>query len=87
MNGDWVAELIHAWQKSICIAGVPFAKAVASGHECVVTGGPGAIEVDYMRNMYYVCCSGCRDYFRENAEPVLAEFRKRKTDDKLNRNK
>ena len=57
--------------------GMPYAKAVASGQECVVTGGPGTIEVSYDRKKYHVCCVGCREYFREHAEAVLAEFRKR----------
>jgi len=41
--------------------------------ECVVTGGLGTIEVTHNGKTYYVCCTGCRDYFNENAEKVLAE--------------
>jgi hypothetical protein len=46
---------------------------VASGRECVVTGGLGTIEVTHAGKTYYVCCTGCRDYFNENPEKVLAE--------------
>jgi hypothetical protein len=42
--------------------------------ECIVTGGLGTIEVTHAGKSYYVCCTGCRDYFNENPEKVLAEF-------------
>jgi hypothetical protein len=58
--------------------GRSFAKAVASGPECVVTGGLGTIAVEYLGRTYYVCCTGCRDLFREDPERVLAEYRERK---------
>lgn len=45
--------------------------------ECVVTGGKGTIPVSYQGQTYYVCCTGCRDYFNENPEAVLAEYRER----------
>ncbi len=41
--------------------------------ECVVTGGLGTIPVTYQGKTYYVCCSGCRDYFNENPAAVLEE--------------
>jgi hypothetical protein len=52
--------------------GSGFGKNVAQ-RECVVTGGLGTIEVTHNGKTYYVCCTGCRDYFNENAEKVLAE--------------
>jgi len=45
--------------------------------ECVLTGGEASIAVSYDGKTYYVCCSGCRDYFVEHPEKVLAEYRKR----------
>jgi len=45
--------------------------------ECVVTGGEPSIAVMYQGKTYYVCCTGCRDYFNENPEKVLAEYRER----------
>src|SRR5262249_36221362 len=44
--------------------GVPFAT-TENGPECVVSGGLGTTPVMYMGKTYYVCCSGCRDAFRE----------------------
>ena len=46
--------------------------------ECVVTGGVGTIEVTHEGKTYYVCCTGCRDYFNEHPAEVLAEYRERK---------
>ena len=57
----------------------------ASGPECVVTGGFGSIEVTYNGQKYYVCCTGCRDYFNENPEEVLAEYKARKEEEKKKR--
>jgi hypothetical protein len=46
----------------------------AAQRECIVTGGLGTIEVTHAGKTYYVCCTGCRDYFNENPEKVLAEY-------------
>jgi hypothetical protein len=51
------------------------------GRECVVTGGLGTIEVSYEGKTYYVCCTGCRDYFNDNPAEVLAEFAARKAEE------
>jgi hypothetical protein len=61
--------------------GSSFAKATASGPECVVTGGLGTIAVEHNGKTYHVCCTGCRDLFRDDPEGVLAEYRKRKADE------
>ena len=45
--------------------------------ECIVTGGLGTIAVTHQGKTYYVCCTGCRDYFNDNSEDVLAEYRAR----------
>jgi hypothetical protein len=50
--------------------------------ECVVTGGVGTIAVNYQGETYYVCCTGCRDYFNDNPAEVLAEYRERKAAEK-----
>jgi len=50
--------------------------------ECVVTGGLGTIAVTHNGQTYYVCCTGCRDYFNENPEKVLAEYIARKAEKK-----
>lgn len=53
-----------------------------SGRECVVTGGLGTIEVSHNGQTYYVCCTGCRDYFNEKPEEVLKEYAARKAAEK-----
>lgn len=50
--------------------------------ECVVTGGLGTIAVMHNGQTYYVCCTGCRDYFNEQPEKVLAEYDARKAVEK-----
>ncbi|HEX3727252.1 MAG TPA: hypothetical protein VHV08_13455 [Pirellulales bacterium] len=58
--------------------GSSFAKATTGGPECVVTGGLGKIPVQYQGQTYYVCCTGCRDLFRDDPAGVLEEYRRRK---------
>jgi len=57
--------------------GEPFAQ-VPKGNECVVSGGQGKIPVSYNGKTYYVCCSGCRDAFKEDPEKYIKEFEKKK---------
>lgn len=59
----------------------------STGPECVVTGGFGSIEVSYKGQKYFVCCTGCRDYFNDNPEEVLADFKARKEAEKLKKEK
>lgn len=49
--------------------------------ECVVTGGEGTIPVTFEGKTYYVCCTGCRDYFNDDPAKALAEYRARKAKD------
>jgi YHS domain-containing protein len=61
--------------------GISFAQ--GTGYpECIVTGGHGSIAVEYNGKTYYVCCTGCRDLFKEDPEGVLAEYRARKAKSK-----
>jgi hypothetical protein len=48
------------------------------GPECVVSGGLGTIAVSYKGKTYYVCCSGCRDAFKDEPEKYIKEFEARK---------
>jgi hypothetical protein len=57
--------------------GVPFAGGDGKP-ECVVSGGLGTLPVTYMGKTYYVCCSGCRDEFKENPEKYIKEFEAKK---------
>lgn len=52
--------------------GVAFAD-VPKGPECIVSGGLGTMRVTYKGKEYFVCCSGCRDEFRENPEKYIKE--------------
>ena len=46
--------------------------------ECVVTGGLGTMQVSYMGQTYYVCCSGCRDEFNDNPKKYVDEYNAKK---------
>ncbi len=50
---------------------------------CVVSLGVGTSTVMYMGKTYYVCCSGCRDYFLENPEKCIKEFEAKLAKEKL----
>jgi hypothetical protein len=53
-----------------------------SGPECVVTGGAGTIEVMHEGVKYYVCCTGCLEYFKDNPAEIIAEYKARKEAEK-----
>lgn len=46
--------------------------------ECVVSGGLGTMTVSYNGEVFYVCCSGCAEAFRENPKKYVDEFKARK---------
>jgi hypothetical protein len=52
--------------------------AKAKKNECVVSGGLGTIPVSFKGEMFYVCCSGCKDAFNENPEKYVKEFKAKK---------
>src|SRR5262249_32653340 len=58
--------------------GVAFAGAGNTNPECVVSGGLGTIKVSYQGETYYVCCSGCRDAFKEDPDKYIKEFKAKK---------
>jgi hypothetical protein len=64
--------------------GVPFAGGDGKP-ECVVSGGRGTIPVTYEGETYYVCCTGCRDVFKDDPEKFVKEYRERKAKDKKER--
>jgi hypothetical protein len=59
----------------------------STGPECVVTGGFGSIEVMHNGQKYYVCCTGCLEYFKESPDEVIAEYKARKAAEKAEREK
>lgn len=54
--------------------GVPFVEVGVSEKECVVSGGLGTIAVTHNGKTYYVCCTGCRDAFKETPDKFVKEF-------------
>jgi len=60
------------WQVGATKEGVPFAD-VPKGPECIVSGGLGTMKVTYQGKEYYVCCSGCREAFKEDPEKYIKE--------------
>jgi len=60
------------WQVGATKEGVAFAD-VPKGPECIVSGGLGTMKVTYKGTDYWVCCSGCRDAFKENPEKYIKE--------------
>ena len=60
------------WQVGATKEGVPFAD-VPKDPECIVSGGVGTIKVTYKGKDYWVCCTGCRDAFKEDPEKFIKE--------------
>lgn len=63
---------VRVFQVGATKEGVAFAD-VPKGQECVVSGGPAAIRVTHQGTDYYVCCSGCRDAFKDDPEKFIKE--------------
>ena len=72
----------RVYEVGVTKEGVAFAGPGDNEPECVVSGGRGTIAVSYKGQTYYVCCSGCRDAFKENPEKYLKEFAERKAKEK-----
>lgn len=77
-------QLVRLAEVGYTRQGSGFGKNV-SQRECVVTGGLGTIEVSFEGKTYYVCCTGCRDYFNDNPKEVIAEYIARKEAEKANK--
>ena len=58
--------------------GEPFATSGDGSPECIVSGGKGTIPVSYKGKTYYVCCTGCRDEFKDNPEKYIKEYEAKK---------
>lgn len=67
------ATFVQVYQVGATKEGVDFAS-VDRGIECIVSGGLGTMPVTHKGKTYYVCCSGCRDAFREEPEKYIKEF-------------
>ncbi len=71
------ASFSRSYQVGVTKEGESFAS-VPTGPECIVSGGTGSSRVTYKGETYYVCCSGCRDAFKENPEKFIKEFEEKK---------
>jgi YHS domain-containing protein len=58
--------------------GIPFAGPGDTSPECIVSGGKGTIAVTHKGKTYYVCCTGCRDEFKDKPEKYIKEFEEKK---------
>jgi hypothetical protein len=70
-----------AFAKKFQVGATKEGVAFASGDgqpECVVSGGLGTIKVMHKGKTYYVCCTGCRDAFKDDPERYIKEFEERK---------
>lgn len=47
---------------------------VGRGPECVVSGGQAKIAVTHQGKTYYVCCTGCRDAFKDDPDKFVKEY-------------
>lgn len=71
------AGFTRKYQVGATKEGEPFAQ-VPKGIECVVSGGKGTIPVTHNGKTYYVCCTGCKDAFKDDPEKFIKEFEKKK---------
>ena len=78
---DGTTLFTKAFQVGATKQGVPFATG-DTAPECVVSGGLGTMQVSFMGKTYYVCCSGCRDAFKEEPAKYVKEFEARKKEKK-----
>ncbi|MEX2173249.1 MAG: hypothetical protein WD872_02740 [Pirellulaceae bacterium] len=54
----------------------------SSQPECVVTGGLGTIEALHAGQKYFVCCTGCLEYFKASPDEVIADYQARQAAEK-----
>ena len=80
-RADGSTIFTKAYEVGATKQGVPFASG-DTGPECIVSGGLGTMAVTYMGKTYYVCCSGCRDAFKEEPAKYVKEFEARKKEKK-----
>lgn len=78
---DGTASFARQYQVGVTKEGESFAD-VPKGPECVVSGGTGTMRVTHGGKTYYVCCSGCRDAFKDEPEKYIQEFEAKQKKDK-----
>jgi YHS domain-containing protein len=75
------ASFARKYQVGVTKEGSNFATATSSP-ECIVSGGKGTSRVTHKGQTYYVCCSGCRDAFKDDPEKFIKEFEAKKLAEK-----
>lgn len=63
----------RVWQVGATRSGESIAAKPDPEKDCVVSGGAGTIPVTYKGKTYYVCCSGCRDEFKDDPDKYVRE--------------
>ena len=72
-KAEGATTFVRKYQVGATKDGVAFAD-VPMGPECIVSGGRGSTTVSHNGKTYYVCCSGCRDAFKDEPEKYIKEF-------------
>lgn len=72
-KAEGATSFVRKYQVGATKEGVAFAD-VPTGPECIVSGGRGSMTVTHNGKTYYVCCSGCRDAFKDEPEKYIKEF-------------
>jgi len=68
----------RVWQVGATRQGESIADKPDPEKECIVSGGAGTIAVSHEGKTYYVCCSGCKDEFKEDPDKYIRERATRK---------
>src|SRR5262249_30323431 len=76
------ATFAKIYQVGATKEGIPFAGPGDSSPESIVSGGKGTIAVSYKGKTYYVCCTGCREEFKDNPEKYIKEYEAKKAKEK-----
>jgi hypothetical protein len=76
------AAFAKVYEVGVTKQDVAFAGPADNQPECIVSGGLGKIPVTYKGQTYYVCCTGCRDAFKDDPEKYLKEYAERKAKEK-----
>jgi hypothetical protein len=73
VKADGIKTFTQVYQVGATKQGVAFAS-VDKGPECIVSGGLGTMPVTHKGKTYYVCCTGCRDAFKDDPEKYIKEY-------------
>ena len=72
-NATWKRQ----WECGLTRSGARLGATGSGEKQCVVTGGLGAMSVEFEGETYFVCCEGCRQVFQDDPRGALAAYRQR----------